>query len=184
MKWFWTSYIPFFTSPLGTRFCHQKNILYHVQNQSYNFMPSSCPWSPTAPRPCSWPPINLRFLKLVSNDSPHPKTLIWYQNYVSSTIQNQSYNFTPWGRSGPSTDPTPCSWSSNRSETPENGLQWLPLPTNIQFDTEIVSQARSEPMSKKSKYLSLIVRFTGLPLKIRQACATSKTYSICIIFGM
>ena len=115
---------------------------------------------------------------------PHPKTLIWYQNYVSSTIQNQSYNFTPWGRSGPSTDPTPCSWSSNRSETPENGLQWFPLPTNIQFDTEIVSQARSEPMSKKSKYLSLIVRFTGLPLKHRQACATSKTCSICIIFGM
>ena len=107
MKWFWTSYIPFFTSPLGARFWGSWNWLqmislitlgqkhwtkktfYHVRNQSDNFMPSSCPWSPTAPRPCSWPPINLRFLKLVWNDSPNRKTLVWYQNYVSSTIRTK-----------------------------------------------------------------------------------------------
>ena len=33
--------------------------------------------------------INLRFLKLVWNDSPNRKTLVWYQNYVSSTIRTK-----------------------------------------------------------------------------------------------
>ena len=33
--------------------------------------------------------INLRFLKLVWNDSPNPKTLVWYQNYVSSMIRTK-----------------------------------------------------------------------------------------------
>ena len=108
MKWFWTSYTSHSLLPhwgpdseapeigykwlvwfsLGQKHWTKKTF-YHVRNQSDNFMPSSCPWSPTAPRPCSWPPINLRFLKLVWNDSPNRKTLVWYQNYVSSTIRTK-----------------------------------------------------------------------------------------------
>ena len=155
MKWFWTSY----TSPLGARFWVSwkwlqmislitlgqkhwtKKTFYHVRNQSDNFMPSSCPWSPTAPRPCSWPPINLRFLKLVWNDSPNRKTLVWYQNYVSSTIRTKvtiSLHEVVLGLLQ-TLRPPPCSWLSDRSEAPENCLQWFPLPQNIQFDTKIVS---------------------------------------------
>ena len=32
-----------------------KPSLEHVQNQSFNFTPWSCPWPPTAPPPYSWP---------------------------------------------------------------------------------------------------------------------------------
>ena len=34
-----------------------KSSLLHFQNQCYNLTPRSCPWPPTAPPPCSCPPV-------------------------------------------------------------------------------------------------------------------------------
>ena len=82
---------------------------------------------------------------------PQPQNIGMIPKLCLKHDQNQSYNFSPWGRSGPSTDSPPCSWPSDRSEAPENGLQWFPLPKNSQFDTKIVSLARSEPIENVQK---------------------------------
>ena len=160
MKWFWTSYTSHSLLPhwgpdseapeigykwlvwfsLGQKHWTKKTF-YHVQNQSYNFMPSSCSWSPTAPRPCSWPPDQSEVPETGLKWFPQPQNIGMIPKLCLKHDQNQSYNFTPWGRSGPPTDPPPCSWPSDRSEAPENCLQWFPLPQNIQFDTKIVSLA-------------------------------------------
>ena len=158
MKWFWTSYTSHFLLPhwgpdseapeIGYKWLvwlplakniGPKKTFYHVRNQSDNFMPSSCSWSPTAPRPCSWPPDQSEVPETGLKWFPQPQNIGMIPKLCLKHDQNKSYNFTPWGRSGPPTDPPPCSWPSDRSEAPENCLQWFPLPQNIQFDTKIVS---------------------------------------------
>ena len=142
-----------------------KNLGFRAQIKSVaSSEPWSRPWPPTALTPCSrftspstWV-LALFFTccmfltsRLIWSWSqmipPTPKH--WFDTKITS--QNQSFNFTSWGRSGPSTDPPPCSWPSDRSEAPESGLQWFPLLKNIQFDTKIVSLARSEPIENVKK---------------------------------
>ena len=109
MKWFWTSQNPTFLLP----HCIGDQIL-----RLLKMVPSDYPWPKTldlSPKTFSTMfrtkvtisllevvlgllqplhpvldlQINLRFLKLVSNDSPKPKTLVWYQNYASSMIRTK-----------------------------------------------------------------------------------------------
>ena len=107
MKWFWTSYIPFFTSPLGARFWGSWKWLQMISlitlGQKHWTKKHSTIFRTKVTMSCLQVvlgllqhlcpvldlQINLRFLKLVWNDSPNPKTLVWYQNYVSSTIRTK-----------------------------------------------------------------------------------------------
>ena len=56
-----------------------------------------------------------RFLKMVSMISQTQKHWVWYQKNIWHD-QNQSYNFTSWGRPGPPTANSPWSRPSYRSE--------------------------------------------------------------------
>ena len=153
-----------------------------VQNQSYNFTPWSHPWPPTAPPPCSWPPES-GVPENCLNCCPIPVDTIGFDTKITSLARSEpKLQFHSMRSSWVSFCPPPCSWPSDRSE---NGIKRFPMPQNIRFDNKIISLAWLEPIEKvpKSKYLSLIVQFSGLPLKLRLACATSKTYVIGIIFG-
>ena len=91
--------------------------------------------------------INLRFLKLVWNDSPNPKTLVSYQNYVSSTIRTKvtiSLLEVVLGLLQPSTPflTSRSIWGS------WNWSQMIPPNPKHWFDTKITPLAWSEPKLK------------------------------------
>ena len=148
MKWFWTSY----TSPLGARFWGSWKWLQMISlitlGQKHWTKKHSTIFRTKVTMSCLQVvlgllhqlgpvldlQINLRFLKLVWNDSPNPKTLVWYQNYVSSTIRTKvtiSLHEVVLGLLQ-----TPTLFLAFRSIWGS----WKLSPT-IQFDTKIVSLA-------------------------------------------
>ena len=101
-----------------------KNLGFRAQIKSVaSSEPLSRPWPPTSLTPCSRFPspstwlmrsvgsflhllhvLDLQInLKLVSNDSPNPKTLVWYQNYVSEPKFQFHFMRSFWAFYRPST---------------------------------------------------------------------------------
>ena len=108
----------------------------HVQNQSENVTPWSCPWLHPATPPCSWPSDR--------SEAPEygPKCFSITETMGLDTkikTRTQSYNFTPWSCPWPPTAPPPCSWPSDQSEALVNGPKWFSIPKNHGLDTKLVS---------------------------------------------
>ena len=74
--------------------------------------------------------VNLGPLKMVSNDSPYPKTWGLKKNQVSSLLGSRvTPRRCPW----PPTARIGCSWPSGQSGASENGPKWFPIPKNLGF---------------------------------------------------
>ena len=110
----------------------------------------------------------LQHLHPTTGDYYHPlrdrglKTWVWKPKSSLYYVQNQSYNFTPWSRPWPPTTSPPFSWPSDRSETPENGSKWFPIPKNMGFDTMVKSLTCSEAELLRIVTLDLLSEMSQL----------------------
>ena len=126
----------------------------HVQNQSENVTPWSCPWPHTAPPPSSWPSDRSEAPEYGPKCFSITKTMGLDTKIKTLT---QSYNFTPWSCPWPPTAPPPCSWPSDQSEAPENGPKLFSIPKNLGLDTKLKCLAWPEA---KLQYMQILALYT------------------------